>query len=253
MTEESNMTKPLVTIITATTGTEYLEDNIRSVLNQTYDNIQHLIVIDGKHPHANVIISNYGEHKGNKIDVIQLPYATGTEQYNGHRIYGGCTYFAKGEYVMFLDEDNWLEPNHVESLVDVIQQNNTWAFSLRKITDMDGNYICNDDCESLGKWESVINDHFVDVNCFFLPRQLALQFSPGWYRRARHPQEQPEVDRLLSMWLKGNNFTCNTNGDYTVNYRAGNRADSVQAKFFIEGNELMKQKYNGEFPWRKKT
>jgi len=107
------MTKPLVTIITATTGTEYLEDNIRSVLNQTYDNIQHLIVIDGKHPHANVIISNYGKHKGNKIDVIQLPYATGTEQYNGHRIYGGCTYFAKGEYVMFLDEDNWLEPNHI--------------------------------------------------------------------------------------------------------------------------------------------
>ena len=243
------MTKPLVTIITATTGTEYLEDNIRSVLNQTYDNIQHLVVIDGKHAHANDILSNYDNKK---IDVIELPYATGIEQYNGHRIYGGCTYFAKGDYIMFLDEDNWLEPNHVESLVNVVKDN-TWAFSLRKITDMDGNYICNDDCESLGKWQSVINDYFVDVNCFFLPRHLALQFSPGWYRRARHPQEQPEVDRLLSQWLTANKFTCNTNGDYTVNYRAGNRADSVQAKFFIEGNELMKQKYNGEFPWRKKT
>ena len=243
------MTKPLVTIITATTGTEYLEDNIRSVLNQTYDNIQHLVVIDGKHAHANDILSNYDNKK---IDVIELPYATGIEQYNGHRIYGGCTYFAKGDYIMFLDEDNWLEPNHVESLVNVVKDN-TWAFSLRKITDMDGNYICNDDCESLGKWQSVINDYFVDVNCFFLPRHLALQFSPGWYRRARHPQEQPEVDRLLSQWLTANKFTCNTNGDYTVNYRAGNRADSVQAKFFIEGNELMKQKYNGEFPWCKKT
>jgi glycosyltransferase involved in cell wall biosynthesis len=247
------MTKPLVTIITATTGTEYLEDNIRSVLNQTYENIQHLIVIDGKHPHANVIISNYGQHKGNKIDVIELPYATGIEQYNGHRIYGGCTYFAKGEYIIYLDEDNWMEPNHVESMVEVIQQGNTWAFSLRKITDMDGNYICNDDCESLGKWESVINDFFVDVNCYMLPRHIALQFSPGWYRRARHPAEQPEVDRLLSWYLRENNFTCNTNGEYTINYRAGNRADSVQAKFFIDGNELMKQKYNGEFPWRKKT
>ena len=66
------MTKPLVTIITATTGTEYLEDNIRSVLNQTYDNIQHLIVIDGKHAHANDILSNYDDKK---IDVIRLPYA----------------------------------------------------------------------------------------------------------------------------------------------------------------------------------
>jgi hypothetical protein len=154
---------------------------------------------------------------------------------------------------VFLDEDNWLEPNHVESLVNIVQQSNTWAFSLRKIVDFEGNYICNDDCESLGKWESVINDYFVDVNCFFLPRDLALQFSPGWYRRARHPQEQPEVDRLLSMWLRGNKFTCNTSGEYTVNYRAGNRADSVQKEFFLKGNELMKQKYNGDLPWRKKT
>lgn len=247
------MTKPLVTIITATTGNELVRQNIDSVLNQTYDNIQHLVVVDGKHPHADVIISDYGSQVEKKIDVLRLPYATGIEQYNGHRIYGGCTYFAKGEYIMFLDEDNWLEPNHVESLVNVVQQSNTWAFSLRKIVDFEGNYICNDDCESLGKWESVINDYFVDVNCFFLPRDLALQFSPGWYRRARHPQEQPEVDRLLSMWLRGNKFTCNTSGEYTVNYRAGNRADSVQKEFFLKGNELMKQKYNGDLPWRKKT
>ena len=41
------MTKPLVTIITATTGNELVRQNIDSVLNQTYDNIQHLVVVDG--------------------------------------------------------------------------------------------------------------------------------------------------------------------------------------------------------------
>jgi glycosyltransferase involved in cell wall biosynthesis len=239
------LTNPLVTIVTATTCTDYLKQNINSVINQTYDNIQHLIVVDGRHlDKLNYDIAS---------DVIVLPYATGTEQYNGHRIYGAATYLAKGDYIMYLDEDNWLEPNHVESLVNILKDKpNAYACSLRKITDMDGNFICNDDCESLGNWESVINDFFVDVNCFFLPKKLALQLTPIWYRRARHPEDQPEVDRALTSVLRYNTIQCLVSGEYTVNYRAGNRADSVQARFFLNGNKIMQEKYNGEFPWRKK-
>jgi glycosyltransferase involved in cell wall biosynthesis len=238
--------KPLVTIVTATTCSDYIRQNLNSVINQTYDNIQHLVVVDGQH-HLNKLDYDIAS------DVIVLPYATGTEQYNGHRIYGAATYLAKGDFIIYLDEDNWLEPNHVESLINTIgNSTNAFACSLRKITDMDGNFICNDDCESLGNWESVINDYFIDVNCFFLPKRLALQLTPLWYRRARHPEDQPEVDRALTFVLKQNKIQCLVSGDYTVNYRAGNRADSVQAQFFLNGNKIMKEKYNGEFPWRKK-
>jgi len=239
------MTNPLVSIVTPTTGTKYLKQAIDSVQESTYKNIQHLVVVDGNHPNAKVILDQYSN-----IDKIFLPYATGTEQYNGHRIYGGCTYFIRGEYVIFLDEDNWFDPNHVESLINSLE-NNLWSFALRKIVSPEGQYICNDDCESLGNWISVINDYFVDVNCYMLHKSLALQFSPGWYRRARHPQDQPEVDRLLSMYLRQNDLKSNCTGEYSVNYRAGNRADSVKSQFFLNGNEFMKQKYNGNFPWRK--
>ena len=238
--------KPLVTIVTATTCTDYLKQNLNSVINQTYDNIQHLVVVDGKH-HLNKL--NYDIAS----DVIVLPYATGTEQYNGHRIYGAATYLAKGDFIMYLDEDNWIEPNHVESLVNILgEKPNAFACSLRKIMDMDGNFICNDDCESLGNWLSVINDYFVDVNCFFLPKRIALQLTPIWYRRARHPEDQPEVDRALTYVLKQNKIQCLVSGEYTVNYRAGNRADSVQAQFFLNGNKMMHEKYKGVLPWRKK-
>lgn len=233
-----------VTIITATTGTNYLEQNIESVAKQTYKDIQHLIVVDGDHHYKKA-----KKHIVKNNDVIVLPYATGTEQYNGHRIYGGCTYLAKGDYLIYLDEDNWLEPNHVESLIDCIDDG--WACSLRKITDMEGNFICNDDCESLGNWESVLGDLFVDVNCFFLPKRIALQLTPLWYRRARHPNDQPEVDRVLTYTLKHNKIKCTVSGEYTINYRAGNRADSVQAQFFLEGNRIMNKKYNGNLPWSK--
>lgn len=237
--------KPFVTIVTATTCTPYLKQNLNSVKAQTYDNIQHLVVIDGKH-HTDKLDYDID------ADVITLPYATGTEQYNGHRIYGAATYLAKGDYIIYLDEDNWLEPNHVESLVALDIKDSAFGCSLRKITDMEGNYICNDDCESLGNWESVIKDYFVDVNCFFLHKRMALQLSPIWYRRARHPEDQPEVDRALTFVLRQNKIQCMVTGEYTVNYRAGNRADSVQAQFFLQGNKMMHDKFGGDFPWRKK-
>ena len=241
------MINPLVTIVTPTAGTKYLRQAIESVAQQTYKNIQHLVVVDGQHPTTGPILSDYP-----KVDVIQLPYATGTDKYNGHRIYGASTYLARGEYLCFLDEDNYMDSNHIESLVEILQTN-TWAYSLRKIVDAKGKYICNDDCESLGKWTSIINDNFVDVNCYIIPRQIALQFSPGWYRRARHPQEQPEVDRLLHWFLQENKFTCDTNGLYTMNYRAGNTETSVQKEFFLNGNKIMNEKYDGELPWRKEN
>ena len=236
--------KPLVTVITPTTGAPYLRQAIDSVKNQTYDNIQHLVVVDGQ-PKGRVIAKEYPH-----IDMIDLPYPTGTDRFNGHRIYGASVYLAKGDLVCFLDEDNYYDPNHIESLVEVLQKPNDWAFSLRKIVDKDNNYICNDDCESLGKWESCIGDFFVDVGCFFLPKLLAIQLSPIWYRKAREPGV-PEVDRMLTHVLRNNNLKFDTNGQYTLNYRTGNTQLSVQSEFFINGNEMMKKKYNGELPWPK--
>ena len=233
-------------MITPTTGAECVRQALDSVKNPTYKNIQHLVVVDGDHPKANPILQEY-----TSIDLIKLPYATGKDQYNGHRIYGAMTYLAKGDFLCFLDEDNWYEENHIETLVDVLRKGNDWAYSFRKIVNQEGEYICNDDCESLGKWISVINDNFIDVNCFMIPKKAGLGFSPYWYRRARHPEEQPEVDRILSPCMMQNMKQFDTNFNYTVNYRVASRTDSVQSEFFMKGNEMMKQKYNGVLPWKK--
>ncbi len=236
----------MVTVITPTTGAPYLRQAIESVKNQTYDNIQHLVVVDGQ-PKGRVMAREYGH-----IDLIDLPYPTGLDRFNGHRIYGASVYLAKGDLVCFLDEDNYFDPNHIESLVKVMEKPNDWAFSLRKIVDKDNNYVCNDDCESLGKWESCIGDFFVDVGCFFLPKLTAIQLSPIWYRKAREPGV-PEVDRMLTHVLRNNNLKFDTNGEYTLNYRTGNTQLSVQSEFFLQGNKKMLEKYNGDLPWTKKT
>ena len=45
---------------------------------------------------------------------------------------------------------------------------------MRNIVDGEHRFLCRDDCESLGKWPSVLHpeDLFIDVNCYFLPKLL---------------------------------------------------------------------------------
>lgn len=239
-----------VAVITPTIGTKYLEKNLESVFNQSYKKLQHVVVCDGPQYEYSVTPIT----KKFNVNPLLLPENTGSGGYNGHRIYAAIPYLINADYFIFLDEDNWIEPNHVESLVDAVQGYD-WAFSLRKIIDKNDQYICNDDCESLGLWHTCLSkqEFFVDVGCYFLPKRVAIQTSPIWYRRARHPQEQPEVDRLLIQVLRQNNLKYQTSGEYTLNYRVGNRVDSVQSEFFLQGNEALKKLYNNEFPWRKEN
>ena len=245
------MKSPRVAVITPTIGTKHLKTNLQSVMDQTYENMIHFIVVDGPQymERAHQILDQV-ENK--KREVLFLPENTGHSQYNGHRIYGASPYLTNADYVMFLDEDNWIDSGHIETLVKVAEHKD-WAFSFRKIVGQDDEYICNDDCESLGKWPTCLSDQefFLDTGCYFLPKALAIQLSPAWHRRARHPQEQPEVDRLIMAILLQNKYSFDTTYEYTLNYRVGNRDDSVRAEFFLNGNKQHLQKYNGKLPWKK--
>lgn len=248
------MTK-LVSIITATTGNPILAKNIESVRNQTYDNIQHIIVVDGydRFGDVNPILgrARFPCPDPLKETIFQLPYSVGKDRWNGHRMYAAGTYLCEGEYVMYLDEDNFLEPNHVEECMKTIESGKDWTFSFRKIVDKEGTFICNDDCESLGSWASVLDarDFFIDVNCYFLPKLLAVHVTPIWYRKAREPGVA-EVDRVLCPTLR--QIAPNNKGThkYTVNYTVGNTQLSVQDNFFLRGNKIMLDRFNGKLPWR---
>jgi len=244
---------PLVTVITATSANPLLTDVIESVHNQTYENIQHLIFVDGpahKDKAQQLIDAAYLHKMHSSVDVIDLPYAVGIDRWNGHRMYGAGTYLADGDFVMYLDDDNTLHPDHVQSCMNVMLQGKHWTFSFRNIQDKDKNIICQDNCESLGVYPSVLHpeDYFVDVNCYFLRKDVAVSMSPLWYRKAREPNV-PEVDRILCANLRQhfNNFLPTYR--YTVNYTVGNNPMSVQKEFFLQGNQEMLRRYNGNLPW----
>ncbi len=249
-----------VSIITATAGNLFLKDCIESVRAQTYKNIEHIIVVDGEERYKNLdpqlVMSLYQQPDSEiKQHIVVLPYPIGINRYNGHRIYGGTTYFADGDYHLWLDDDNMLEPDHVEKLVNLVTEKKLhWAYSFRKIIDKDNNVVCLDDCESLGKWASIIDpkDHFIDVNCYFVAKHVAVMLSPIWYRKFREPG-QMEIDRAIATILMhpSNNLNYDCTQEYTVKYRVGNTGLSVKADFFLQGNEAMLQRHNGTLPWKK--
>jgi glycosyltransferase involved in cell wall biosynthesis len=239
--------RPLVTVVTPTTGNSCVLRAIESVVAQSHKPVQHLIVIDNPETPAEIknAIRQYN------VDVIELPYATGKDRFLGHRIYGASAFLGKGDFFCFLDEDNWFDADHIASLVEVVRRGFAWAFSLRKIVDLEGNFICNDDCESLGKWASVLGetDYLIDTNCYFLPRVIAVQSSPIWYRRFREPNVL-DADRALVSFLRVHNSNYESSYLYSLNYRVGNTGISVRKEFFLQNNQRMLQKFHGSLPWK---
>jgi glycosyltransferase involved in cell wall biosynthesis len=238
-----------VTVLTATTGRPDLAACIKSVSEQTYENIEHIIIIDG--PDAMNRLG-YLPHNDKRY-YLEMPKSIGKDRWNGHRIYMMGTAMADGDYVCFLDDDNFFDPEHVESLVKVIEKEwRDWSYSFRKLHDANGNSLGQDDCESLGKWPSVCGptDYFVDVNCFMLPIKMAVHLLPTWYRKFREPG-QMEIDRALTYELRRNWQNYDSNYRYTVNYKVAGGPLSVQPSFFEQGNKAMLQRYNGKLPWHK--
>jgi glycosyltransferase involved in cell wall biosynthesis len=245
---------PLVTVVTPTTGNPSVLRAIQSVADQNYKPIQHLIVLDNPDALAEIraAIRQYN------VDVIELPYATGKDNYLGHRIIGASVFLGKGDFFCFLDEDNWFDSDHVASLLDVIRSGFTWTFSFRKIVDREGNFICDDDCESLGKWPTTLDtdDYLVDTNCYLLPRIAAVSSSRIWFCRNQERNLWRGLsgpDRALIRFLHRMFPNYEPSYRYTVNYRVENTPASVKREFFLSGNQAMLERFQGHLPWKRET
>ena len=233
------------TVIIPTTGTPELHDALKTALSQNQTKVY--VVCDGDQYRGRVktIVDDYAgcQH----LKVCYLPINVGANGFYGHRVYAAFTHLVDTEYVLYLDQDCSFQSHHVQSCIQTIEENKLdWCYSLRQIYDKDGNYLCNDDCESLGKWPVFSGDYnHIDTNCYCIKTSVAIKLSQVWHGGWGQDRVWLQV---LSQHFK--NFDCT--GEYTVNYKLAGNDGSVKPEFFNYGNNIMKQKYNGEFPWMKK-
>jgi glycosyltransferase involved in cell wall biosynthesis len=236
------------TVIIPTTGSPELFTAIKSVLDQTYDTKCYIVCDGPEYVYAvRNFLKQFEEHKNyKKIMICNLPLNVGANGFYGHRVYAAFTHLVDTEYVLYLDQDNWLKPNHVESCINTIKLKNLdWCYSLRDIYKKDGEFICHDDCESLGKWQTYHGVNHVDTNSYCLKTQIGVKLASVWH--GGWGQDRVFLSTIAQHFQK---FDCT--GEYTVNYRVDGGKGSVTSDFFINGNEVMNKKYNGEFPWHKK-
>lgn len=114
--------KKLVSIIIPTfKGNKQLTRAINSVLDQTYENIE-ILVIDDNIPTS--LERKYTEEiMGRYINEKRIKYIKHSQNKNGSAARNTGIFHAKGEYICFLDDDDFYFSNRIERCVEILEKN----------------------------------------------------------------------------------------------------------------------------------
>ena len=135
----------MVTVIVPIYNVEnYLDQCIGSIVNQTYTNLEILLLDDGSTDHSLEKCIQWKE-KDSRIQVIHKE----NEGQGPTRNYG--IRIARGEFVIFVDSDDWLANNYIETLYEQIIQSDSdmaacncksiWMLTGVEVEDLSG-YRC---------------------------------------------------------------------------------------------------------------
>ena len=110
--------EPLISVIVPVYNVEkYVEECVESILNQTLKNTEVLIVNDGSTDKSNELVNNLA-NKDNRITVINQS----NKGLSIARTVG--VNLARGEYVSFIDSDDWIEKSMCEEMYKSAKNNN---------------------------------------------------------------------------------------------------------------------------------
>lgn len=111
--QKGTPSEPLVSIVTPVrNGITYLETCLQSVLNQSYPNIEHIIVDGGSTDGSLDMIERYQAKYADRIRLI-----TGRDKGIGDAVNKGLK-AAKGEIMGWIDSDDVYEPDAIRTVVE---------------------------------------------------------------------------------------------------------------------------------------
>ncbi|MGX3065530.1 glycosyltransferase [Ursidibacter arcticus] len=189
-----------VAVITSTIGRADLVRAIESVQQQSYP-CKHYVFVDGEqyHQRAKMILDKYPD-----VIATYLPMNTGADGWTNSSINAIAPFLVKEDIICYLDDDNWYEPNHIESGVKLLQDDSyDYAFSLRNLYNLKGDFLVEDSIESIGWYQTALPDVIklninafgeshklsfrkpkreghIDTNCYFLKKDVAVATSTSW-------------------------------------------------------------------------
>lgn len=158
---------PLVSVVMPVYNVEnYIEDSIKSVLRQTYKQLELIVVDDGSKDNSINKAKRLLETSGIRYEIIsQKNSGQGAARNAGLKV-------SNGEWVIFLDSDDMLSDNGIEHMVSVISHNVDMIFC-------DQNSILSSN-EAIRKCESCEQEYISckDLQLLFLKREKVV-LAPG--------------------------------------------------------------------------
>jgi glycosyltransferase involved in cell wall biosynthesis len=164
---------PLVSIIIPCyNGETYLEETITSALMQTYQNVEVLVIDDGSTDGSSAIAQKF------PVRYIRQENRGLTPTRN--RGIREC----QGSYVVFLDADDRLRPDAIESGLRVFAENPECAMSVgdHLFVAEDGSYLAdsNKKCLTASHYEALLRSNFIEMISSVLFRKSALEKVEGF-------------------------------------------------------------------------
>ena len=141
------MTQPLISVILPVYNVElYLEQCLTSIVNQTYSYLEIIVVNDGSTDNSSSIIGNFAS-RDSRIKVVNKENSgISAARDSGIEV-------ATGDYIMFVDSDDWVESTIIEILLSKIQKYDLVVCSynryyqnnyVKRVFDIEGMLLAND-------------------------------------------------------------------------------------------------------------
>lgn len=108
----------------------YLNKCVESIVNQTYQNLEIILVDDGSPDNCPVMCDDWAAKDG-RIKVVHKPNGGLSDARNtGMKV-------ASGDYIAFVDSDDWIEPHYIDYLYQAIQKSSAdiSACEVREVPD----------------------------------------------------------------------------------------------------------------------
>lgn len=231
---------PLVSIIVPTYNVKhYIRECIESILNQTYKNIEIIIVNDGSTDNSMYMIDDYVT----SIDKIKV---INQENQGLSAARNSGIEKAKGKYVAMIDSDDKIKPDFIKNLVKTAMQTNAdivrgsfrdfhgniptgWIADF--VTDPNtGEIVLNeflDHSTSFVVWSSLYSREFLNTN--------NLRFTPGILLE--------DGDFTCRAYLAAHTVITTDYTDYMYRIRPGSILTSNNAKRMSESEDLIVDKF----------
>lgn len=182
----------LISVIVPVYNVEkYIEKCLESIINQTYRNIEIILVDDGSTDNSGKICDDYAKKYSNITVIHKLNGGLSDARNAGMKI-------AKGEFICFFDSDDWVEIDILEKAYNKLYENKSdvviWGFSKDFVDDNENTYKnilsipfnCNINKEELN-YQKLLNDEIQAIIGYawnklyktkFI-REYNMQFSKG--------------------------------------------------------------------------